>query len=72
MCFCTGSLGVAATNDLIDIAETFGPRIHFVHLRSTRREPDGSFYEATISTGMSTWWASCALCWQRTAGGPAT
>ncbi len=46
MCFCTGSLGVAATNDLVDIARSFAPRIHFVHLRSTRRELDGSFYEA--------------------------
>ena len=46
MCFCTGSLGVAATNDLVDIARSFAPRIHFVHLRATRREPDGSFYEA--------------------------
>ena len=46
ICFCTGSLGVAATNDLVDIARSFAPRIHFVHLRATRREPDGSFYEA--------------------------
>ncbi len=46
MCFCTGSLGVAATNDLIDMARSFASRIHFVHLRATRREPDGSFYEA--------------------------
>ena len=46
MCFCTGSLGVAPANDLVDIARSFAARIHFVHLRSTRREPDGSFYEA--------------------------
>ena len=46
MCFCTGSLGVSATNDLPAIARAFASRIHFVHLRSTRREPDGSFYEA--------------------------
>ena len=46
MCFCTGSLGVNQDNDLPTIARTFAPRIHFVHLRATRREPDGSFFEA--------------------------
>ncbi len=46
MCFCTGSLGVSAANDLVAIARAFAARIHFVHLRSTRREPDGSFFEA--------------------------
>ena len=46
MCFCTGSLGVAASNDLPAIAHAFASRIHFAHLRATRREPDGSFYEA--------------------------
>ncbi len=46
MCFCTGSLGVAAGNDLPAIAREFAARIHFVHLRATKREPDGSFFEA--------------------------
>jgi len=46
MCLCTGSLGVAASNDLPEIARRFAPRIHFAHLRSTRREPDGSFFES--------------------------
>jgi mannonate dehydratase len=46
MCFCTGSLGVSASNDLPDIARRFASRIHFAHLRSTRREADGSFYES--------------------------
>jgi mannonate dehydratase len=46
MCFCTGSLGVRADNDLPEIARRFGPRIAFAHLRATRREPDGSFYES--------------------------
>ena len=46
MCFCTGSLGVRAENDLPAIAAEFGPRIAFAHLRSTRRQADGlSFYE---------------------------
>ncbi len=35
MCFCTGSLGVSASNDLVAIARAFAARIHFVHLRAT-------------------------------------
>ena len=46
ICFCTGSLGVDPNNDLVGIARRFASRIHFAHLRSTRREADGSFYEA--------------------------
>ena len=46
ICFCTGSLGVRAANDLPAIARRFAPRIAFAHLRATRREPDGSFYES--------------------------
>lgn len=46
MCYCTGSLGAGPANDLPAIARRFGPRIAFAHLRATRREADGSFYES--------------------------
>lgn len=43
---CTGSFGSNPANDLVAMAEEFGPRVHFAHLRNTRQEGDFSFHEA--------------------------
>ncbi|GAA3865371.1 mannonate dehydratase [Celeribacter arenosi] len=55
---CTGSMGVAPDFDAVRFVETFGDRIHFVHLRNTKRHApaDGarsSFHESEHLDGDS-------------------
>jgi len=50
--FCTGCYGVRPDNDLVAMAQEFADRIHFLHLRATKREQDPeSFFEADHLAG---------------------
>lgn len=51
LCYCTGSLGAHPKNELTAIFDEFKDRIHFLHLRNVKKEPNGDFRESPHLVG---------------------
>lgn len=46
LCYCTGSLGAEPNNNLLQIIDNHGDRIHFLHIRNVKRDSKDVFRES--------------------------
>lgn len=64
LCFCTGSFGARKDNRLVEMLQKHNQRVHFLHLRNTKMEDNGNFFEADHLAGDADMYAIVLEVWQ--------